>query len=114
MGKLGKFLDLIRVILPAILSVANPALAPLSGVIIHGIDEAEQMKGATGAQKLAHVVNLSTLSAEGINTAAGKVIVDPTMVAQAAGSAISTAVDVANIIQRNVPVATAQGDGAGH
>ena len=41
-----------------VLPMVNPALAPLSSVIGHAVGEAEQIPGATGQQKLAHVQNI--------------------------------------------------------
>lgn len=102
---MSKWFAILKLIVPVVLAAVNPALAPLAGIITQGIGEAEQIPGATGADKLAHVVNLSVLSAQGVNAGAGRVIVDPTLVQSSAASAISTAVDIANLLhnQGTVP-----------
>lgn len=74
---------------------ASP-LAPIAMPVSIAISEAESIQGATGQQKLAHVLAIataaaSTAQAEGVN-------IDPNLVAQAGAKAISTAVDVTNIV----------------
>lgn len=97
---MSKWYALVKLLLPTVLATVNPALAPLSGIILQGIGEAEQIKSATGAQKLSHVVNLATAAAQGINAGAGRVLVDPALVQSSAASTISTIVDIANIVHR--------------
>src|SRR5688500_8831634 len=98
-----KWADLIKLIVPAVIATANPKLGPLAGVIIAGINEAQNMTKAKGAQKLAHVENLAVMAAQGVNAGAQRVLVDPVLVQQTAGSIISAAVDAANLIARTPP-----------
>ncbi len=74
------------------------ALTPLKDLAIpvgEAIGEAEMIPGASGAEKLAHVVNVAGASADAL--AAAGVKIDPVAVRAAAGHAISTVVDVTNI-----------------
>ena len=98
-----KWLELIKLLVPIIIPVVSPKLAPLAPVIATGINEAEQLPGASGQDKLNHVINLATTTATGINAATGKTVVDPQHVTDAAASVISTIVDVANIIHDATP-----------
>lgn len=76
---------------------ASP-LAPIAMPVSIAIGEAEAIPGATGAQKLAHVLAIataaaSTAQAEGVN-------IDPNLVAATGAKAISTAVDVTKIVHQ--------------
>jgi hypothetical protein len=93
-----KWLDLVKILAPIILGTINPHLGALAPVITAGITEAEGISGATGAQKLDHVVNLATAAANGINVAAGKPLIDVASVTATAGAAISAVVDATNIV----------------
>lgn len=83
---------------PLILSLSP--LAPIAPAVAAGIVAAEQMKGATGAQKLAHVQELAHAAAEGANAAAGREVVSVVGIDDAAAHAISTVVAVVNLAHR--------------
>lgn len=95
------WLDLVKFLAPIILAKINPHLGQVSDSIVHGITEASQIKGATGEQKLAHAVNITNDAVASINAATGKELINPTIVNDAAGHAISTIVDVAKLIQKS-------------
>ena len=96
-----KWLDILKVVTTVILPLIHPKLASLSPLIIEGISEAESIPNASGPDKLKHVVDLVNTGVMGVNIAAGKEIVDPTIVNAISGKAISTIVDVTNIISKN-------------
>lgn len=93
---LPKWLQILQTVGLAALQ-ASP-LAPIAMPVAIAISEAEAISGATGQQKLAHVLAIataaaSTAQAEGVN-------IDPTLIASTAAKAISTAVDVTNIVHQ--------------
>lgn len=98
------FISLIKAIIPIFIPFISPKLAPVGPLIVQGIDEAEQLKGASGADKLAHATNIVTTGAIVANTAAGKQVIDINVINSAAKNAISTAVDIANLIKKNQSV----------
>lgn len=73
-------------------------LAPIAPAVTVAIHEAELLKGATGAEKKAHVLNIVTAAASGANAQAGKEVVDAAQVAATASQAIDTIVSVVNTI----------------
>lgn len=76
---------------------ASP-LAPIAPVVIHAIAEAETMSGKSGTEKLAHVVNIATDAAQVAQSQGVKI--DPVAVQGAATKAVSTAVEVTNIVHQ--------------
>jgi hypothetical protein len=76
---------------------ASP-LAPIAEPVTAAIAEAQQFKGASGKEKLAHVLAVATDAAAAAQKAG--LSIDPAMVAAAGEKAISTAVDVTNIVHR--------------
>lgn len=74
---------------------ASP-LKPIAQKVTDAIAEAEQIKGASGTAKLAHVMNIAVdLAASAQKLGAH---VDPALVRSVGEKAISTAVDVVNIV----------------
>lgn len=102
-----KWLDLAKILSSILIPFINPKLAPLAPVIANGINEAEAIPGASGADKLQHVVNIATSATQGINTVAGKTVVDPDHVTQTAAATVSAIVDVVNLVHDNQVVAPA-------
>jgi len=98
------WLQLVEQLAPMVL-VATP-LAPLAPFIAIGIREAEQIKGATGQDKLAHAVAITKAAVTGVNAQAGKTVIDPTVADDALKHGISTVVDVVKIIQARQAVIT--------
>ena len=95
------WLDLVKFLAPMILVEINPHLAQVSDSIIHGISEAQAMSGATNEQKLNHAVNITNDAVKAINASTGIQRIDPVVVNEAAGHAISTIVDVAKLIHKS-------------
>lgn len=93
-----KWLDVVKSLAPVIIAIVAPGLAPLGTVIASAITEAEQLAGASGPDKKAHVVAIASDAAAAINLTAKKTVVDPATVASSAGSAIDVVVSVANMI----------------
>ena len=79
--KLTKFLDIIKLVAPVILASVpkGDKIAPLVPVIANGIAEAEQIKGASGAEKKAHVLSIVDAGVTSVN-ATGKLHLDPSEV----------------------------------
>ena len=102
--KWSAFAHLAQTFAPALIMALNPKLAPLAGAIANGIAEAEQIPGASGKEKLQHVLNITDQAATGINNVAGKVVVDPAGLHEAATEAVDTTVAVLNLVH---PVAVA-------
>jgi hypothetical protein len=100
-----KWLDIVRGLVPFIINLINPALAPLGSAIATGITEAEGFAGASGPEKLAHAQNIATAAATAINTASGKVVIDVAGLNEAVKDGINTSVAVANLLTRT-PTAT--------
>lgn len=67
MGKWHKFGELVKLFVPLVVTSLKPELAPLSVTIADAISEAEQIPGASNAEKLAHVQSLVHKTAVGLN-----------------------------------------------
>lgn len=80
------------------MALAFTPLAPIAPIVIAAIAEAEAMQGATGPEKLAHVVNIATDAASATNLQTGKPVIDPALMAKTASEAISTTVDVVKMV----------------
>jgi hypothetical protein len=96
MSKWGAFLKIARTVAPVVLQFTP--LAPISGAVTVGIQEAEQIEGASGTEKLAHVTNIAVEAANAANAQAGRIVVDPDMVQAEAAKAISTAVGAIKLV----------------
>lgn len=83
----------------SVLSVIRGA-APLVGIVTTAIQTAEALRGATGAQKLAHAQQLVVAGAAATNEIAGRTVIDPAVANIVAAEAISTIVDTANLIHQ--------------
>lgn len=94
LGKLGHFFHNVGKFAPVILALTP--LAPIAAPVAAAIQEAEAIHGATGPDKLAHVIAVAKESAVVANMAAGKQVVDPAEVEGAAAQVISAVVAVAN------------------
>jgi hypothetical protein len=102
--KWSVFAHLAQLLAPTIITTLNPKLAPLAGSIASGIAEAEEIPGASGKDKLQHVLNIVDDTAAGVNSTAGKQILDPNVLHAAATEAINTTVEIINLAH---PVAQA-------
>lgn len=87
-----------------------PVLLPLAGVppeltnlVTHGIIVAEHLPGASGPSKKAYVQDLVVTGAQGVNAAAGKVVVDPAQVGGAVSQGIDAVISAVDLAH-NIPV----------
>lgn len=74
---------------------ASP-LKPIAQKVADAMAEAQQIKGASGKEKLAHVMNIAVDVAASAQKLGAHV--DPSLVRSAGEKAISTAIDVVNIV----------------
>lgn len=97
---IAKFLQIVSMIGPGVLMLVpgGAAIAPLVPVIIHAIGDAEQIKGATGAEKKAHVLAIADAAVTVANTT-GKVTLDPVQVQAVAGQGIDAVIGTVAIVQ---------------
>lgn len=96
MSKWGTFLKIARAVGPIALKFTP--LAPIAEVVGNAIGEAQQIEGASGAEKLAHVTAIAVNAAHAANEQAGHQVIDPDVVAATAAEAISTAVGAIKIV----------------
>ena len=94
------WLGLVKVIAPIVIAQTVPHGDLVAPLVVHGIESAEGLKGAPGADKLAHARDLVNTGIAGINAAAGSQKIDPAAVSAAVESGISTTVDIAKLIHK--------------
>jgi hypothetical protein len=101
MKSLSKWLELVKVLAPTILTVVPHAdrIGPFVPLVLHGIEVAEGMKGATGADKKAAAIDLIATGLLGAN-ATGTVKIDVEGVTTAASSAIDAIITAANGVHK--------------
>jgi hypothetical protein len=99
-----KFLRIVEAFAPVVLSNVpkGEKIAPLIPVIIHGIQEAEQIPGASGAEKKAHVLEVVSAGVTAVN-ATGKVKLDPVEVADIASKGVDLTVQIVNDVHAAHP-----------
>ena len=97
--KLGKWLNIVKLIAPVVLAnvKGGDKIAVLVPTITDAISEAEQIKGASGAEKKAHVLNVVQAGVVAAN-ASGKVHLDPAEVQATASHGIDAVVDAIHVI----------------
>ena len=97
---LHKFLAVLASIGPVVLVAVpgGPLIAPLVPLIVSAIGEAEQVKGASGAEKKAHVLNIVAAGVATTN-ATGKVALDPAAVAVVAGTGIDAVIGTLHVVE---------------
>lgn len=95
-----KWLALAKLLAPIIITSVKPELAPIVGEVTDAIVEAEQIKGATGPQKLEHVTKIAINTAKTINVAKGKEIINVDELSSAINSGITTVVRAINIVNK--------------
>lgn len=94
-----KWFDIIKTVAPIVLMMI-PGMAPLVPLVIFGITEAEQIRGASGPQKKQHVMEIVQAGLTGTNAVAKKELLPPQQTMQTVSAAIDTVVGVANLIDR--------------
>lgn len=95
-----KFLAILNLVGPGVLAatgVSGP-IAVLAPVIIDAIGKAEQIKGATGAQKKAHVLSIVESAVTVANTT-GALTLNPAEVQAVAASGIDTVIGTLKVIE---------------
>jgi len=97
----NKWFGLVKMLAPMILSTVNPRLAPIADKITYGIEEAEAIKGASGADKLKHVQNIALDAANSINAATGKETVDKASLNEAVQEGVDTVIAVLNVKKKS-------------
>ena len=96
---LSRFVEVVDRIGPAVIAVVpgGDKIAPLVPKIVHGIKEAQAIKGASGAEKKQHVINASTDGAD-VATAAG-VKVSKDEIAAIASKGIDTVIEAVHVVE---------------
>lgn len=94
LGKLGSFFRKVSKVAPLVM--AFTPLAPFAPIVTAAMQEAEAMPGATGSQKLEHVVAIVGHAAE-VAQAAGKAV-NPAEVQAAAAQVVSGIVATVNAL----------------
>ena len=101
----AKFATIIEAVLPGILFSVNPAFGFIASNIVALVKKV-QTPNATGIDKLNAVVAGAGDVVSQINTAAGKVIVDPTLLTTDLPTGIALGIDIANKIGGKTPIVT--------
>lgn len=97
---LANWLHLVETIGPLVLA-ATP-LAPIVPFVIMGIQTAERIPGATGAQKLELAKQIVTTGIAATNAQAGHTEIDPALVDTAVTSGINAVVAATNVVHAAV------------
>lgn len=71
-----KWIQAVEMLLPIVFLLIPRFPALLVPVVIHGIEEAQAIPGASGIEKKNHVLELVKLSAAGINAAAHRIVIN--------------------------------------
>lgn len=100
----NKWLDLVKLLAPIIIGTVKPELVPISAKITAAIDSAEQIKGASGADKLKHVQEIADAAADSLNAVKGHVVLDKTKLDETVSEAVNAVVAATNIVVKNAPV----------
>lgn len=95
---MSKWLELLKTLGPVVIAATVPHGAVIAPVIIQAIAEAEAIRGASGPDKLAHVVTIAGQAAEIAKEAGVKL--EPSEVTAAATNAINATVGVVNIVHK--------------
>ena len=96
-----KWLAIVAGLLPMILAFIPGMPTLLVPVIIQGINEAEQIKGAKGPDKKQHVLALVNLAITTTNTAAKRTVIDAAKVMPVVDRAIDTGIAVTNLLAKH-------------
>ena len=83
------------------LLLLTPA-APAAPFIVAGIHMAEQIPGASGAQKKDFATQIAILGAQATNAIQGRTVIDPANIQVAVSSGIDTVVAITNIAHNHI------------
>lgn len=105
-----KWLDLVKLLAPIVLAnvKGGDKIATVIPVVVQGIQEAEQIKGAKGPEKKDHVLNVTDAAVTALN-ATGKVKLDPQEVRATVSDGIDTVVQTVNLVHGARPEAPKAG-----
>lgn len=95
-----EWLEAAKVLLPLLIQMTNPKLAPLASKISYAIQEAEALKDATGQDKLLHVKNIAHTALDIYNTESGHVVIDPAELDATFDETVKLVVDVINLVSK--------------
>lgn len=95
--------SLVNVVASTVLPLAFPKLGPAIPFIVHGIEEAEKIKGASGNQKLQTAVEIAISGAKATNTITGKNTIDIDAMNATVAAGISAVVNGANVFHKGSP-----------
>lgn len=97
---LGKFLAVVAQIGPVILAATPGAekFAPVVGPIVGAIGAAEQLAGASGPEKKAHVLEIAKAAVKTAN-ATGKVQIDEADVEEIVGTGVDNVIKTIHVIE---------------
>lgn len=96
----SKWLNLLKLLAPIVLTQVKPELAPIADEITEAIASAEQLHGSNGANKLKHVQDIADNAADVINTAKGKIVVDKTDLHDVIAHGVGTVVSTVNMVDK--------------
>lgn len=102
---LKKFAAAVTQLAPILLPIAGVP-PELTNLVTHGIVVAQHLPGADGPTKKAYVQDLVLTGAQGVNAAAGKVVVDPAQVSGAVSQGIDAVISAVELAH-NIPVKSA-------
>jgi len=107
---LHKFVSLVNVLAPVVLASVphGDKIAPLIPTITSAINEAEQIKGASGAEKKAHVLSIVQAGVATAN-AAGHAHLDPVEVNEVASHGIDAVIGTVHLVHGPLPSSAPQG-----
>ncbi len=97
---LSRFVEIVDRVGPAVLAVmpGGDKIAPIVPKIVHGIKEAQAMKGASGAEKKAHVL-AAIADGAAVANATGKVKISGDELQAIAGKGIDTVIEAVHVVE---------------
>ena len=99
----SKFATIIEAVLPGILFSVNPAFGFIASDVV-ALVKKFQTPNATGQDKLNAVVAGTADIVTQVNTAAGKVVVDPNLIKTDLPTGIALGIDIVNKITGKTPI----------
>lgn len=97
---MNKWISLVLNLAPLVLMAIPGMPAVLVPTIVHAIQEAQQIAGASGADKKAHVLAVAADAVTAVNEAKGKAVINPAVVPTVVSQGIDTAIGVINLVQQ--------------
>ena len=103
--------SLVNIIASTVIPIAFPPLAPAIPFIVHGIQTAESMPGATGQEKLQKSIEIANAGAVAANQIHGTDIINVDAMNQVIAAGVSAVVNATNVVHKetNQPPKSAGG-----